>query len=192
MSSLLLLNLPKYRKVVRLADGTRALLRPLLPEDRTKLLGMFAGATEEDVMYLKDDVRDRDVVASWIDNLDYSRVLPLVACVDERLVGQATLHFHFGPTRHIGRVRIFLATEYRRRGLGTKMLEEITELGKRFGLQQLLAEIVVEQTQVVKAFQKLGFTLEAHYRDYFMTPDGMTHDMAILRLPLPVSRRDEF
>lgn len=192
MSTLLLQNLPKHRKVVRLADGTRALLRPLLPEDGPKLRELFSAATEEDVMYLKDDVRDPDLVASWITNLDYQRVFPLVACVDERLVGEATLHFHTGPTRHIGRVRIFLARDFRRRGLGTRMLEEIVELGKRFGLQQLLAEIVVEQTQVVKAFQKLGFALESHYRDYFMTPDGVTHDMAILRLPLPVAHKDEF
>jgi RimJ/RimL family protein N-acetyltransferase len=89
-------------------------------------------------------------------------------------------------------VRIFLRHEFRRQGLGTRMVEEVIDLAKRFGLQQLLAEIVVEQTQVVKAFQKLGFELEAHYRDYFMTPDGTTHDMAILRLPLPAAHKDEF
>ncbi len=191
MCALLLQNLAKYRSVVRLDDGTRVLLRPLLPEDGPRLVALFADARDEDVMYLKDDVRDRDLVLSWAQNINYQKVFPLVACAEDRLVGDATLHFHVGPTRHLGRVRIFLARDFRQRGLGTKMLAEIIEFAKRFGLQQLLAEIVVEQTQVVKAFQKLGFVLESHYRDYFMTPDGVTHDMAILRLPL-APRKDEF
>lgn len=191
MAVLMLQNLAKYRHVVRLEDGTRVLLRPLLPDDGPRLLNLFSEATAEDVIYLKDDVHDRDIVLSWIERLDYSRVLPLVAVVDNEIVGDVSIHFHTGPTRHIGRVRIFLSRDYRRRGLGSVMLGEIVELGKRFELQQLLAEIVVEQTQVVKAFQKLGFSLESHYRDYFMTPDGVTHDMAILRLPL-VARKDEF
>lgn len=191
MCALLLQNLAKYRSVVRLEDGTRVLIRPLLPEDGPKLVALFAEASADDVMYLKDDVRDANLVLSWARNLDYQKVFPLVACVDDRLVGDVTLHFHTGPTRHIGRVRIFLARDFRHRGLGTKMLAEMIEFAKRFGLQQLLAEIVVEQTQVVKAFQKLGFALESHYRDYFMTPDGVTHDMAILRLPLS-QRKDEF
>ncbi|MDA8219024.1 MAG: GNAT family N-acetyltransferase [Dehalococcoidales bacterium] len=191
MCALLLQNLPKYRSVIRLEDGARVLLRPLLPEDGAKLIVLFEEASDEDVMYLKDDVRDGELVQSWVANLDYRRVFPLVACVEGRLVGDVSLHFHTGPTRHIGRVRIFLARDYRHRGLGTKMLREVVEIAKRFGLQQLLAEVVVEQTQVVKAFQKLGFELESHYRDYFMTADGITHDMAILRLPL-VPRRDIF
>ena len=191
MCALFLQNLPKYRRVVRLEDGTHALLRPLLPEDGPKLVSLFADATDDDIMYLKDDVRNEDLVLGWVRNLDYQRVFPLIACADDRIVGDISLHFHTGPTRHIGRVRIYLARDFRRRGLGAKMLAEVIELGKRFGLQQLLAEIVVEQTQVVKAFQKAGFELESHYRDYFMTSDGVTHDMAILRLPL-VPRKDEF
>ena len=191
MSILMLQNLAKYRHVVRLEDGTRVLLRPLLADDCPRLLALFAEATDEDVMYLKDDVHDKHLVQSWVTHIDYSRVFPLVATVDNQIVGDVSLHFHTGPTRHIGRVRIFLARDYRRRGLGSVMLAEIVELGKRFELQQLLAEIVVEQSQVVKAFQKIGFALESHYCDYFMTPDGETHDMAILRLPL-VPRKDAF
>lgn len=191
MSALLLQNISKYRHVIRLEDGSRVLLRPMLPDDGPRLLGLFADATDDDVMYLKDDVRDKDLVLSWVHNLDYRRIFPLVACADERIVGDVTLHFHTGPTRHIGRARIYLARDYRRRGLGSAMLSEIVDLGKRFELRQLLAEIAVEQTQVIKAFQNVGFVLESHYRDYFMTPDGQTHDMAILRLPL-APRRDDF
>ncbi|MHB1004657.1 MAG: GNAT family N-acetyltransferase [Chloroflexota bacterium] len=191
MSVLMVQNLAKYRHVVRLEDGTRVLLRPLLADDGPRLLALFCEATDEDVMYLKDDVHDQALVQSWVDNIDYARVFPLVATVENQIVGDVSIHFHTGPTRHLGRVRIFLARDFRRRGLGSVMLAEIVELGKRFALQQLLAEIVVEQSQVVKAFQKIGFVLESHYRDYFMTPDGETHDMAILRLPL-VPRKDEF
>ena len=57
-------------------------------------------------MYLKDDVHDKHLVQSWVTHIDYSRVFPLVATVENQIVGDVSLHFHTGPTRHIGRVRI--------------------------------------------------------------------------------------
>jgi len=45
---------------------------------------------------------------------------------------------------------------------------------------------------VIKAFQNLGFKMEATIRDYFMTEDGKTHNVVILLLPLLAETRYEF
>lgn len=181
----------KYRNFIRLDDGRTLLLRPLQKTDGKKLADMFAYASPEDVKYLKDDVTNRDLVASWVDNLDYGRVFPLVSVLDDRIVGEVSLHFHTGPTRHLGTVRIFLARDFRGQGLGTMMLRELIPIARKAGLQELVAEIATDQADVIKAFQRLGFKLESQLRDHFMTSDGVTHDVAILMLPL-TTRRDEF
>ncbi|MFQ6057553.1 MAG: GNAT family N-acetyltransferase [Anaerolineae bacterium] len=181
----------KYRQLGTLTDGTRVLLRPLVKEDKEKLIELFAPTPPEDLMYLQDDVTDRELVGSWADNIDYKKVLPLVAVVNERIVGDATLHFRKGPARHIAEVRIFLSKEFRRRGLGTLMLKTLIDLARRFGLQQLVAEVVASQVKVIKAFQSLGFQLRCTLEDYFILPDGETQDVAILILRL-VPRKEEF
>jgi len=173
-------QLKKFRDIVTLKDGVSVLLRPMTPEDEEHLLELFSPVSEEDLRYLRDNVKDPQVVRSWCQNLDYSRVLPLLALVKDRVVGQASLHFRSGPKRHLGEVRIFLARDFRRRGLGSRMLSTLIELARRQGLHTLVAEIVADQSKVIKAFQNLCFVLRCTFEDYFMLPDGDTRDVAIL------------
>jgi len=180
-----------YRNVVTLKDGVRVLLRPMTAVDEQQLVNLFAPISNEDLRYLRDNVRDPAVVQGWCQTIDYSRVLPLVALVNERIVGEATLHFRHGPKRHVGELRIFMAKDFRRRGLGSKMLETLIELARKQDLHILAAEIVADQSKVIKAFKNLGFELCVVCEDYFMLPDGDTRDVAMLMMPLRPSI-DEF
>ncbi len=140
---------------------------------------------------MHSNVRDREMVAGWVDHLDYKKILPLVAVVNGRIVGDATLRFHVGPERHIGDVRIFIAKEFRRRGLGSALLRGLIDLGRKCGLRQLVAEVLASQDKTINAFEQLGFELRATFPDYFMNPDGETHDVKVLILNL-VPKREEF
>jgi L-amino acid N-acyltransferase YncA len=181
----------KYRQIVTLADGTRVLFRPLVKEDKAALVALFEPIGPDDYKLMRNDVRNRELVGAWADNIDYKRVLPLVAVVSDRLVGDATLHFRSGPGRHVADVRIFLSKEFRRRGLGTAMQRALIDVARKCGIQQLVAEVVADQVKVISAFKALGFEQRATYPDYFMMPDGETHDVVVLILPLG-PKREEF
>jgi len=191
MGRTMLDQITKYRQIVTLTDGTRVLLRPLVKEDKQGLVALFDPIGEDDLKLMRNDVRNKEMVASWAEHIDYSKVLPLVAVVNDRIVGDATLHFRWGPGRHLADVRIFLSKEFRRRGLGTVILRGVIDVAKKFGLQQLVAEIVADQVKVINAFKELGFEQRAIYPDYFMMPDGETHDVAVLILMLS-TKRDVF
>jgi L-amino acid N-acyltransferase YncA len=184
-------QISKYRQIITLSDGTRALLRPLTCEDKTGLIALFDPIAAEDLRLMHSNVRDSELVAGWVDHLDYKKILPLVAVVNGRIVGDATLRFHTGPERHIGDMRIFITKEFRRRGLGTAMLRALIDLGRKCGLRQLVAEALASQVKTIKAFKELNFELRATYPDYFMTPEGETHDVDVLILPL-TPRQEEF
>lgn len=180
-----------YRNLLVLKDGSQVLLRALTPDDRDGLLELFSNASNRDVRFLRDNVKDPMVIDSWCAGIDYTRVLPLLAIVQDRIVGLATLHFFSGPKRHIGEFRIFLAKEYRRRGLGTRILQGLIDLARKHGLYILEAEVVASQIKVIKAFQNLGFEMCCTFEDYFMFPDGETED--VVRLILKLQRKsDEF
>ncbi|MBI4770181.1 MAG: GNAT family N-acetyltransferase [Chloroflexi bacterium] len=173
-----------YRNLVTLKDGAQVLLRPMLADDAEALIQLFGAASDEDTRYLRDDIRDPAVVRGWCRSLDYRRVLPLMAMAGERAVGQASLHFGQGPEGHIARVRIFLAKDFRGRGLGLRMVNTLVELARKHNLQILVAEIVTDQAKVIRAFMGLGFKVCCTLEDYFMLRDGETRDVEILMLRL--------
>ncbi len=184
-------QLTTYRRLVTLNDGMRVLIRPLAKADKGLLLELFGTAPKEDLDYFRSDAADPDTVASWCDGLDYSQVFPVVALVNEKIVGDATLHIGRDYQRHIGWARLYLHHDFRRRGIGGLMLSALVDIGRKIGLQQLVAEVPVNQVRVIKAFQNLGFNQEFVYRDFFMTPQGDTIDVAFMVLHL-VEHPDAF
>jgi RimJ/RimL family protein N-acetyltransferase len=173
-------NFAVHRKFINLINGKRILLRPLLEEDQKRLFSLFSEAPEEDTRFLKDQVKDPLLVERWVSNLNYDKVLPLVAYCDDRVVGDCTLHRGHNSSRHLGEIRIFLARDYRGVGLGSKMIQEMSEVARKVDLQFLRAEIILDHVKVIKAFRRLGFDLRCTLDDFFMRRDGVTHDIALM------------
>lgn len=173
-------NYAVYRKFINTNSGKRVLLRPLLEEDHKRLFDLFQGAPAEDFEFLKDNVRDPLVVERWTANLNYEKILPLVAYCDDRIVGDCTLHIGRKSRRHIGEVRIFLAPDYRGVGLGSKMIKEMEEVARKLGLMFLVAEVILDHVGLVKAFRRLGFDLRCTLDDYFLSAEKKSYDVAYL------------
>jgi len=173
-------QLISYRHLITLPDGVRVLLRPLASKDRDALVALFASLNAEETQYFRSKVSSREVVASWAEEPDYTRVFPLVAVVGDRLVGNSTLHLGSGYTRHVAELRIFLDRAFRRRGIGSAMIKAQIEIARKLGLHQVIAEVVETRAQVIHAFERLGFERQFVWRDLFMTPEGDTLDMVVL------------
>ncbi len=184
-------QLARYRQVKVLPDGLRVLLRPMTQEDAGKLAALFERAAPEDLERFRSDPTDRSVVESWATNLDLSLVFPIMVEVNDRIVGDVTIHFGSKFQRHLGWLRLFLDREFRRRGIGTLMIRTAIDVARRVGLHQLIALVPTDQPQVIKPFQRLGFRSEFTHSDYAMLQDGRTLDVVELVLYL-VNHTGEF
>jgi L-amino acid N-acyltransferase YncA len=186
-----MINYVAYRKFATLKNGKRVMFRFLNEPDREALIQMFQEAPEEDVRFLKQDVKDQKLVSAWVDNLDYRKVLPLVAVDLEanRIIADATLHRGKHAAKHVGEIRVFVCRGFRNLGLGSLMLEEILNLALQENLQWVKAEILAEHKKVVKAFRVKGFEQKCTLDDYFIRKDGVTHDVVLMMRP--VVKRDE-
>jgi len=184
-------QIKNYREMITLKDGTYVLLRPMNGDDENLLTEFYSAVSEEDMRYFRHYVKDPSIVHDWAERLDYSKVLPLLALVKDRVVGSATLHFFEGPKRHIAEVRLFLAKDFRKRGLGMKMIKALIDLARKHGLSILKAEVIADQTKVVKAFEILGFKAHVTLDDYFLFPDGETRDVVFMTMTLR-AKTDEF
>ncbi|HEY8489912.1 MAG TPA: GNAT family N-acetyltransferase [Dehalococcoidia bacterium] len=178
--------LEAYPKELTLDDGTVVTVRPLRREDEAALIAFFQGIPEEDRFYLKEDVGDPAVVRRWVAELDYDRVLPLVALRDGEIVADATLHRRgWGARRHLGEVRMVVAPKVRRKGLALAMMGELVEIAAAVGLERLETEIVAgAEMPAFEVVQQAGFEQAAVIPDHFKGPDGRPHDLMILVLPL--------
>ena len=180
-----------YRQLVTLRDGARVLLRPLVAEDRQALIDLLTPISPDEKRFFRTNLNDPSIIGKWVDELDYDRVLPLVAVIGDRIVGDATLHFHTGPQRHIAEVRLFMAKDFRQRGLGGKMIQALIDIAKRRSLHILEAQVVADQDHIIRAFQNVGFMVKCTYNDYFMLPDGELRDLAHMIMHLR-NEEDQF
>jgi len=173
-------QLARFRQLVTMPDGIRVCLRPVAPGDRDAFEALFGSLSVEDLQYFRGDVSDPAAAVGWAEAADDSRLFPLVAVVGDQLVGNCTLYLGSGSTRHIAEIRVFLAREFRRRGIGSAMLKAQIEIARKLGLQQIIAEVVESRPQVAHAFEHLGFQRECTLRDHFMTPSGETLDLIVM------------
>ncbi|MBM2826024.1 MAG: putative GCN5-related N-acetyltransferase [Dehalococcoidia bacterium] len=175
-----------YPKQIELRDGTQITLRPMESVDERALLEFFRLLPEEDRFYLKDDVTSQEVIRHWSRNINYFRILPLLAITDGRIVADATLHHKRpGSRKHAGEIRISVGAEFRGRGLGTKMVTELVEVAHNRGLELVVMELVEGvESEAINLAERLGFTKSAVLTGHVKDPQGDPHNLAIMELLL--------
>lgn len=188
-----MISLERYPKDIALRDGTRLLLRPMVAEDADALWRFLRELSAIDKAHIREDVDSRDAVERWAQSLDYGTVLPIVALFENRIVGSVTLFRNqSGWKQRIGIVRILIAPDFRHRGLGTALIREIRHLGEKGALVYLLAEVIEEQHDAIRALERMGFERAVVYRNYANDRSGHLHDLVVLLYPMTGSGVEVF
>jgi len=170
--------LDEYPKEIVLKDGTLVTLRPLERSDGDALVAFFQRISLEDRWYLRHDVTNPQVVRRWAEELDYQHVIPIVACSEGRIIGDATLHRHrHGSIAHVAEVRLVIDPEVRSKRLGTWMALDLIQLATGLGLEKLIAEIASSETAAIRALRHLDFVREAVIPELYKDAHGATHDL---------------
>ena len=179
------LALHKFPKEMKLKDGLKCKLRPLLREDEKALHEFFLSVPEEERMFIKHRVTEPQVIRDWCRNIDLGRNLPLLALVDGRIVGNATLHQHLGGwKRHIGRVSVLVHPKFRSRGIAKALVTETIDVAREAGLEKLEAEFIGEQEAAMKVFMLLGFSSMLRLESYVKDMKALTHDYVLMGLDI--------
>ena len=185
MSYSIELELQKFPKTIMLKDGAKATLRPLHIADEKDFHQLFLGIPEAERMFIKHRVTDRSVIRDWCQNIDFGRNLPLLAVMDGKIVGDATLHQQLGGwKRHIGRVSVLVHPQFRGRGLARALITRNRGIARNAGLEKVEAEFIGEQEAAIKMFAMLGFSNLFRLEDYVKDMQAITHDYVLMGLDL--------
>ncbi len=175
-------NLPRK---IETKHGLSVSIRPLKSSDAEAFHEFFSAMPQAELLYMKHRVSDFEVIKDWCDNIDLGRILPLLAMDGAKVIGVATLHQTLGGwKRHIGRVSSHTHPNYRGKGVGYSVTEQIIDIARQAGLQHLEAEFMGEQEAAIKVFAHLGFIEMLRLEDYVKDMQAITHDYLIMGLPL--------
>ncbi len=170
-----------YPKAITLPDGAVVNIALMGTDDRDAVLAFANGLSEEDMLFLRVDITQPDVVDDWMSNLEAGRSISLAVFDDNGLIGYATVHRNAAPwTRRVGEIRVNVNQDYRARGLGKNLTSEIFSVARGMGLKKLMANMTSDQHGAQSAFRRLGFVPEALLADYVEDRKGTPRDLVIM------------
>ncbi len=188
-----MISLERYPKDITLRDGTRLTLRPVAAEDGGALWSFLRELPAIDKAHIREDVDRREAVEEWARSVDYGTVLPVLAIASGRIVGTVTLFRNIaGWKQRVGIVRILIAPDFRHRGLGTALIREIRHLGEKGALVYLVAEVIEEQQDAIRALERMGFERAVVYRNFANDRGGRLHNLVVLLHPMTGSGEEIF
>jgi RimJ/RimL family protein N-acetyltransferase len=171
----------QFSKTIKLKDDTTMVIRPLSKRDGPALLAFFAALPNDDRLFLKEDVTNKEVIDRWIEELDYDNVLSIIAEKDAVIQGDATLHFNnHGWQRHMAEIRCVVSRKYQKKGLGTALMRELVSFADQRGVSKISAKMMDTQESAQRAFQKLGFKKAAELKDFVTDIRGKTHNLVVM------------
>lgn len=117
-----------------------------------------------------NQVEVEDAARIWISYAKYKAVL--TATVDDKPCGIANLYLQpFQKFAHHSLFAIIIGQEYRGKGIGRALIEELMELGKKQFRLEILHLEVYEGNPAKRLYERLGFK-EFGYQKNFIKENG--------------------
>jgi len=143
---------------VILRDGGTLRLRPPTEDDSAALLAFFAGLSEESRYKRFHGVRkvDEEFARPWVDP-DWEERGVLAGFLEDRVVALADYNRVDGED--VAEVAFLVADAEQRRGIGTRLLEQLAARAREHGITEFVAEVMAANAAAVRVFADTGFEL---------------------------------
>ena len=172
----------RYPKDLVLKDGKEVILRPLCSEDSEELVRFYRSLDVSECWFLKENPCNPAVIQRWIENQGAGKAFGVLALHGAHVVAHASiLTRSYGGRRHIGRLRIVVAREFRSKRLGTWMVFDLIRRAMDLGLEKVQADFVVGVDDLaIQAVRKLDFVQEGLLKDYVRDENGVSYNCCIM------------
>jgi GNAT superfamily N-acetyltransferase len=157
-----MLEAARYSAVEALRDGRSAEIRALRPDDRDDLVAAV-GRTSAESLYRRFFAVRRSFTeqeTAFFLNVDFVNHVALAAVVEEG--GRAVIA---GGGRYIvvqpGQAEVAFAVvdQYQGQGIGAALMRHLAAIARAAGLEELIAEVLSDNTPMLKVFEKSGLRL---------------------------------
>jgi GNAT superfamily N-acetyltransferase len=153
----------KYSAIEALRDGRRVEIRALRRDDRADLLtavGRIGTQSLASRFFAPKRFFSEPEIAYFV-NVDFVNHVALIAVVEED--GRPVI---IGGGRYIvvqpGQAEVAFAVvdQYQGQGVGAALMRHLAAIAREAGLRELIAEVLTDNTGMLKVFNKSGFPLQ--------------------------------
>ena len=171
----------RYPRSGTLRGGRRFEVRLMQREDRDTVIAFARALPADDLLYLRNDITQPEVVDAWLAQLDRLTTTTVLALEDGKIIGEASLiESGAGWTRHRGDIRMIVGPQARGEGLGHYLAEEIFVVAELYGLRKLSAQMSHDQLGAQSVFRGLGFEPVALLPGFVIDREGDERDLLVM------------
>ena len=164
-----------------LEDGTIVTLRAPTVEDQLGSLRFFRNLPVEDRQYLRVDVTRVDVVKRGLEQAESGAVTRILALDGDEIIADGALEYSNDEwSSHIGEIRVIVAREYQKLGIGTHLIELLFHVAEKRNLEKIVMKMASPQTSIRTVCEKLGFRVDATLPNYVSDLDGESQSLIIM------------
>ena len=174
-----------------LKDGRQVVINALHPDDLDALLTFFKALPETDRTFLRMDVTDRAAVNQRLEETLAGKAHRLVARSGPRIVAYGVLeHEGHGWQDHVAELRLIVARDHQRAGLGMIMARELYKLALKDDVEVVVAQMMAPQKEARAILERLGFTEAAVIKQHVRDRQGRKQDLVVMRCELQTLLRE--
>jgi acetyltransferase len=149
-------------RTLELTDGTKVLVRPIVPEDEPLLHEAVAAMSERTVYFrfFSPLKRMPDALAHRLAVVDYNDRFALVATTTkpggkERIVGVA--RYDRVVNTDVAEVAVAVVDEFQRRGLGSALMAILGKVAREHKIKTFTLIVLPENQQMLGLLRKMGW-----------------------------------
>ncbi len=151
-------------ETIKAANGETLTVRPIRPSDEDYIKTMFYEFSEQ-TKYLRYHGTLKALPHNKLQvfcNVDYDTEMALVVCRGqaghEEIIGVG--RYMTNPGKRSAEMAFVVSDDWQRNGIGTHLFHRLAEIGKQAGLQQFNADVLPENSGMLKIFHRSGMNTE--------------------------------
>jgi len=150
-----------------LRDGTEIFFRPVKPTDELALSEMLYSLSEESVRtrYMTRTVAFPHKDIQYLTNIDYRHNLAIIGVVPtvsgEQMV--AIAQYFLDPKTQAAEVAFVVQDEWQQKGMGTFLLDYITQIAKGRGVKRFYAKVLPSNKPMLAIFSNSGYEVSTDF-----------------------------
>ncbi|WP_369138958.1 bifunctional acetate--CoA ligase family protein/GNAT family N-acetyltransferase [Modestobacter versicolor] len=156
---------PHWEADVVAADGGTVHLRPITPEDADGIVGLMERSSDQTRYYRffgpMRRLSDKDL--HRFTHVDHDSRVAFVVLLGDRLIGVGRYDRY--PGTDDAEVAFLIEDAHQRRGLGSVLLEHLSAAAQERGITRFVAEVLSQNSQMVRVFIDAGYSAERSYAD---------------------------
>ncbi|MEM7801409.1 MAG: bifunctional acetate--CoA ligase family protein/GNAT family N-acetyltransferase, partial [Chloroflexota bacterium] len=158
----------QYETMWETKGGMQVEIRPIRPDDEPRIIEFHKKLSPESVYMryftaLQFNTRVAHSRLIRVCHVDYDRDMAIVIVkpgeteADDQIIGVGRLTKEHG--QNVAEYAILIADDYHGQGLGTKMLNQLIQIGRDEKVDQIIAYMLPENSGMVRVSKKLGFKM---------------------------------